>query len=102
MPSTLTDTPGLGLPYMPPDPAIRQVFALYHPGGCHSHQVWRKKMSCGILKSLFEASFQKARNEPFTQLIKATRCIVRLNTTIKAEELSNFSSNQMLTTDKNR
>jgi hypothetical protein len=72
MTSTLTDTAGLGLPYMPPDAAIRQVFTLYHPGRCHSNQIWRKKMSCGILKSLFEASFQKAQNEPFTQLIKAT------------------------------
>jgi hypothetical protein len=31
------------------------------------------KMSCGVVKSLFEASIQKARNGPSTQLIGATQ-----------------------------
>jgi hypothetical protein len=35
-----------------------------------------------------KASIQKAQNGPYTQLSKATHCIERLNTTIKAEELS--------------
>jgi hypothetical protein len=48
----------------------------------------RKKLSCGVVKLLFEASVQKARNGPSTQLIKATSCIERWNATIKAEELS--------------
>jgi hypothetical protein len=46
---------------MPLDAAIGQVFDLYHPGGRHGHQFWRKKLSCGIVKLLFEASsVQKA------------------------------------------
>jgi hypothetical protein len=48
----------------------------------------RKKSSCGIVKSLSEASIQKAQNRPSTQLIKATSCEERSNATIKAEELS--------------
>ncbi len=47
-----------------------------------------KKSSCGIVKSLSEASAQKAQNGPSTQLIKATSCKERSNATIKAEELS--------------
>ncbi len=31
--------------------------------------------SCGVVKSLFEASAQKARNGPSTHIIKATSCI---------------------------
>jgi len=58
---------------MPLDAAVGRVFAPYHPGGRHGHQFWSKKLSCGIVKSLFEASVQKARNGPFTQLIEATR-----------------------------
>jgi hypothetical protein len=53
------------------------------------------------VKSLFEASAKKARNGPSTQLIEATSCVERWNTTIKAEELHNFSSYQMLIMDKN-
>jgi hypothetical protein len=50
---------------------------------------WPKQLSCGgVVKSLFEASVQKARNKPSTQLIEATSCVERLNTTIKAEEHS--------------
>ena len=49
---------------------------------------WRKKSSCGVLKSLSEASVQKARNGPSTQLIEATSCVERSDATIKAEELS--------------
>jgi hypothetical protein len=43
-----------------------------------------------LWKSLFDASIQKARNRPSTQLIKATTtsCVERSNTTMKAEELS--------------
>ena len=48
----------------------------------------RKKSSCGVVKSLSEASIQKAQNGPSTQLIKATSCEERSNATIKAEELS--------------
>ena len=54
----------------------------------HGHQFRRKKSSCGIVKSLFEASVQKARNRPSTQLIEATSCVERSNITIKAEEHS--------------
>jgi hypothetical protein len=54
------------------------------------------------LKSLFEASVQKAQNGPSTQLIETTSCVERWNTTIKAEELTQLSSYQMLRTDKNR
>jgi len=36
----------------------------------------------------FEASIQKARNGPSTQLIEATSCVERSNATMKAEELS--------------
>jgi hypothetical protein len=39
------------------------------------------------VKSLFEASAKKAQNGPSTQLIEATSCVERWNTTIKAEEL---------------
>ena len=49
---------------------------------------WRKKYICGVVKSLSEASIQKAQNGPSTQLIKATSCIERWNTTIKAKELT--------------
>jgi len=73
---------------MPLDAAIGQVFAPYCPGGRHGHRFWSKKLSCGIVKSLFEASVQKARNEPSTQLIEATSCVERWNTTIKAKEHS--------------
>jgi hypothetical protein len=73
---------------MPLDAAIRQVFAPYRPCGRHGHQFRRKKSSCGVVKSLFEASVQKARNEPSTQLIEATSCIEMSNATIKAEEHS--------------
>jgi hypothetical protein len=38
------------------------------------YRFWSKKSSCGIVKSIFEASVQKAHNRPSTQLIieKAT------------------------------
>jgi DNA-directed RNA polymerase subunit M/transcription elongation factor TFIIS len=49
---------------------------------------WRKKSSCGVVKSLFEASIQKARNRPSTQLIEATSCAERWNATIKAKDLT--------------
>jgi hypothetical protein len=49
---------------------------------------WPKKSICGIVKSLSDASIQKAQNQPSIQLIQATSCVERWNTTIKAEELS--------------
>jgi hypothetical protein len=73
---------------MPLDAAIGRVFAPYRPSGRHGHQFWRKKSSCGVVKLLFEASVQKARNGPSTQLIKVTICVERSNTTIKAEKHS--------------
>ncbi len=58
-------------------------------------------VACEI--ALFEASIQKAQNEPSTstQLIKATSCVERSNVTIKAEELRYLSSYQTLTADTN-
>jgi len=73
---------------MPLDAAIGQVFAPYRPGGCHGHRLWSKKLSCGVVKSLFEASIQKAQNGPYTQLIKATSCVERWNAMVKAKEHS--------------
>jgi hypothetical protein len=70
-----------------------EVFTPYRPSGRHGHRLWRKKSSCGVVKSLFEAS---------THVIKATSCVERWNATIKAEEHSKLSSYQTLTTDKNR
>jgi hypothetical protein len=45
---------------MPLAAATEQVFAPYRPGGRHGHRFWSKKLSCGIVKLLFEASVQKA------------------------------------------
>jgi hypothetical protein len=73
---------------MPLDAVIERVFARYCPSGCHGHQFRRKKLSCGIVKLLFKASIQKARNGSSTQLIETTSCVERSNTTIKAEEHS--------------
>jgi len=73
---------------MPLDAAIGRVFAPYRPSGRHGHRYWRKKSSCGIVKSLFEASVQKEQNEPSTQLIEAMSCVERSNATIKAKEHS--------------
>jgi hypothetical protein len=72
---------------MPLDAAIGRVFVPYCPGGRHGHQFWRKK-SCGVVKSLFEASVQNAQNEPSTQIIEVTSCVERWNTRIKAKELT--------------
>jgi hypothetical protein len=52
------------------------------------------------MKLLSKASVQKAQNGPSTQLMKATSCVERSDSTIKAEDVSYFSSYQMLTTDK--
>jgi hypothetical protein len=71
---------------MPLYATISQVFTLYHPSRRHGHRFWHKKMSCGVVKSLFEDSVQKAQNEPSTQLIEATSCVERFNTTIKVKE----------------
>ena len=46
-----------------------------------------KNRVVALWKSLSEASIQKARNRPSTQLIEATSCIERSNATLKAEEL---------------
>jgi hypothetical protein len=73
---------------MPLDAAIGQVFAPYCPSGRHGHRFWSKKSSCGVVKSLFEASVQKARNGSSTQLIKTTSCVEGWNATIKAKEHS--------------
>jgi hypothetical protein len=59
-----------------------------------------QKLSCGVVNRCFEASLQKGQNGPSTQLIEATSCVERSNTTIN-EELSYLSSHQMLTTDNN-
>ncbi len=47
-----------------------------------------KKQVVAFVKSLSEASIQKAQNRPSNQLIKATSCVDRLNAMMKAEELS--------------
>jgi len=88
MPSASPSTTGLGLPWMPLNAATGPVFAPYSPSRSHDHRFCRKKSCCGVVKSLFEPSVQKARNEPSTQLIEATSCKERSNTTIKAEEHS--------------
>jgi hypothetical protein len=75
---------------MPLDAAIGHLFALYHPSGRHGHRFRRKKSSCGVVKSLFEASVKKARNESSTQLIKATSCVERWNATLKPKSTANF------------
>jgi hypothetical protein len=67
---------------MPMGAAIGQVFAPYCPGGRHGHRFRRQKLSRGVVKSLFKASIQKARNEPSTQLIEATSFVEMSNTTI--------------------
>jgi hypothetical protein len=77
VPNASPSTVGLGLPYKPLDTAIGRVFVPYHPGGRHSHRFRRKKSSCGVVKSLFEASAKKARNGPSTQLIEKTSYVDR-------------------------
>jgi hypothetical protein len=47
-----------------------------------------KNQAVALWKSLSEASVQKARNRPSTQLIEATSCVDRSNATIKAKELN--------------
>jgi hypothetical protein len=86
---------------MPLDAAIKQVFTPYCPSGRHGHRFWRKNSSCGVVKSLFEASVQKAQHGPSTQLIEATSSVEWWNNTINAEEHSYLSSYQTLITDKN-
>jgi hypothetical protein len=70
---------------MPLNAAFGPVFTSYCPSRRHGHRFWRKKLSCGIVKSIFEAGIQKAQNGPSTELIKAMSCVERLNATIKAE-----------------
>jgi len=75
---------------MPLDAAIGQLFAPYRPSGRHGHQFRRHKtLGCGIVKSLSEASVQKAQNGYSTQLVEAMSCVDRSkNATIKAKEHS--------------
>jgi hypothetical protein len=70
------------------DAAIGRVFTPYRSSGRHGHRFRRKQLSCGVVKALFEASFQKERNGPSTHVIKATSCVERWNATINAEEHS--------------
>jgi hypothetical protein len=58
------------------DAAIRRLFAPYRLGGRHGHRFWRKKSSCGVVKTLFEYSVKMAQNGPSTQLIKATSTLL--------------------------
>jgi hypothetical protein len=44
---------------MPLDATTGRLFAPYRLGGRHGHQFRRKKSSCGVVKSLFEASIKK-------------------------------------------
>ncbi len=88
VPSASPSEAGLGLPEIPLDAAIGRLFAPYRPSGRHGHRFRRKKLSYGVVKLLFEASVQKARNGPSTQLIEATSCVKMSNATIKAEEHS--------------
>ena len=75
---------------MPLDAAIGQLFAQYRPDRRHGHRVWSKKSSCGIVKSVFEASVQdqKVQNEASNQIIEATSCVERSNAVMKPKELS--------------
>ena len=73
---------------MPLNAVIGPVFALYRPSRCHGHHFGVKNRVVALWKSLSEASVQKARNEPSTQLIEETSCVERSNTTIKAKEHS--------------
>jgi hypothetical protein len=87
---------------MPLSIAIRQVFALYRPGGRHGHRFWGKKSSCGVVKSLSKASNPKTQNGPSSQLTEATSCVERSFAMIKVEELHNFSGYQTLIMDTNK
>jgi hypothetical protein len=74
---------------MPLDAAIGRVFVPYCPGGRHMViDFGIKNRVVALWKSLSEARVQNARNGPSTQLIKATSCVEKSNTTMKAEELS--------------
>ena len=67
-------------------PLDATIGGLYCPCGRHGHRFWCKKLSCGVVLSLFEASVQKARNGLSTQLFEVTSCIEMSNARIKAEE----------------
>ena len=71
---------------MPLDATIGRLFAPYRPSGFHGHQFQCKKLRCGDVKSLFEASVKKAQNGPSTQLIEAASCVERSNAMTKLEE----------------
>ena len=101
MPSTKPSAAGEGLPHIPLDAAIGQVFAPYCPGGHYGHQFQCKQIELWHCEVAFKASVQKAWNGPSTQPIQATSCVERSNAIIKAKALSYLSSYQMLATDKN-
>jgi len=75
---------------MPLDASIGQVLTPYCPLADTMVINFGVKIKLCLVKSLSEASIQKAQNGPSTQLIKATSCIEieRSNNTMKAEELS--------------
>ena len=62
---------------MPPDAAIGQVFTPYCPVVIDFDL---KNQVVALWNLCFEASMQKAQNEPFTQLIEWTSCIEKLAT----------------------
>jgi hypothetical protein len=64
--------------------------------------VWPRRTPGQLRNRCFEATVQKARNGPSTQLIEATSCVERSNAMIQAKELSYLSSHQKLTADKKR
>ena len=70
--------------------AIGQLFASYRPSGRHGHRYRRKKLSCGVVKSLFEASIEKARNRPSTQIIEAMSCVEGGKPRLKPKSAPNF------------
>ncbi len=91
--SASPNTAGLWLPKMPSYATIGQIFPRITPADPMVINFGSKNwvvVLCG----------QKAQNGTTTQLIEATNWRERSNTTIKAEELSNFSSYQMLIGDK--
>jgi hypothetical protein len=52
VPSASSSTAGLGLPLMPLDAAIGQVFTPYRPSGRHGHQFCRVAYRVGIFRSI--------------------------------------------------
>jgi hypothetical protein len=88
MPSASPSMASLGLPKLPLDVASGDCSPRIAPADAMVIDFGVQNRVVALWKSLFEASVQKARNGPSTQLIKATSCVERLNTTIKAKEHS--------------